>query len=266
MPSLFLSGIRRIPPSPDREEFPWSVPLFRDLAALEFQSPVTFLVGENGSGKSTLLEALAVGMHAVAVGRAGLDRDETLAGARALAGAFRFVRRRHPAARLFLRAEDVFGCTRRIAGEIVELRATEDDLTRDLPAASAARAAGAVARERLALERRYGADPDARSHGETFLSLLETRLAPRGLYFLDEPEAPLSPVRVLALIALLKDRVAQDCQFIIATHSPILMACPDAEILVLDDARIRRVPYDDLEHVRLTREVLNDPDVFLRRL
>jgi len=238
MPSLFLSGIRRIPPSPDREEFPWSVPLFRDLAALEFQSPVTFLVGENGSGKSTLLEALAVGMHAVAVGRAGLDRDETLAGARALAGAFRFVRRRHPAARLFLRAEDVFGCTRRIAGEIVELRATEDDLTRDLPAASAARAAGAVARERLALERRYGA----------------------------EPEAPLSPVRVLALIALLKDRVAQDCQFIIATHSPILMACPDAEILVLDDARIRRVPYDDLEHVRLTREVLNDPDVFLRRL
>ncbi len=73
-------------------------------------------------------------------------------------------------------------------------------------------------------------------------------------------------MRVLALIALLKDRVAQDCQFIIATHSPILMACPDAEILVLDDARIRRVPYDDLEHVRLTREFLNDPDVFLRRL
>ena len=168
--------------------------------------------------------------------------------------------------RLFLRAEDVFGFTRRVAGDMRELRATEEDLRQRLPTGSAARAAGAVAGQRAAFERRYGADPDARSHGETFLGLLESRLAPRGLYLLDEPEAPLSPVRVLALIALLTDRVAQDCQFIVATHSPILMACPGADILLLDGAGIRRVPYEDLEHVRLTREFLNNPDAFVRRL
>ena len=92
------------------------------------------------------------------------------------------------------------------------------------------------------------------------------RLVPNGLYFLDEPETPLSPTRVLALIALLAERVRQGCQFVIATHSPILMALPDATILLAEDGRLRPTGWNDLDHVRVTRAFLNDPAATLRRL
>jgi predicted ATPase len=263
---LYLSAIRR---SGDgrRDGFPWTLPLIRNLEELEFSAPVTFLVGENGCGKSTLLEGLATGMGAVAAGSRDLERDETLAAARAFAAGFRFVRR-HPRTRLFLRAEDVFGYTNRVAHSLAALRELEEGFARDLPAGSYGRmlATGAMAGQRRALAARYGADPDARSHGETFLNLLQQRLVPNGLYFLDEPETPLSPARVLGLLALLKDRMANGCQFVIATHSPILMALPGAEILLLEDGRIARPAYDELEHVRLTRDFLNAPERFLRHL
>jgi predicted ATPase len=92
------------------------------------------------------------------------------------------------------------------------------------------------------------------------------RLAPSGLYFLDEPETPLSPSRVLSLLALLKDRVQHDCQFIIATHSPLLLALPGAEILLFEPRGVHPAAYDDLEHVRLTRDFLANPERFLRHL
>jgi predicted ATPase len=95
---------------------------------------------------------------------------------------------------------------------------------------------------------------------------LEKRLVPDGLYFLDEPEAPLSPLRVLSLISLLKGLVADGAQLIIATHSPILMAFPDAEILLFEGDSITPTAYEDLDHVRLTKAFLNDPESFLRRL
>jgi predicted ATPase len=265
---MYLSAIRRDRRAARDEGFPWTLPLFAALEALEFRAPVTFLVGENGCGKSTLLEGLAAGMDAVAAGSRDLRRDETLKTARDFARGYRFVRRRHARVRLFLRAEDVFGFTKRIAYELGALRQIEADLREEFAEGSWGQrlATGTVAAQRLALVETYGADPDARSHGETFLHLLQRRLAPHGLYFLDEPETPLSPARVLGLLALLKDRVAQDCQFVIATHSPILMALPGAEILLLEGDEIRQTAYDDLEHVRLTRDFLNAPERFLRHL
>jgi predicted ATPase len=229
---------------------------------------VTFLVGENGCGKSTLLEGLAAGVGAVAAGGRDLERDPTLAGARAFARAFRCRRARHPRTTLFLRAEDVFGFTQRVRRDIEGLGEVEDELRGALREGSWGQrlATGTAAGQRAALIRRYGADPDARSHGETFLHLLQQRLQPRGLYFLDEPETPLSPIRVLALLAILRDRVAQDCQFVIATHSPILMALPGAEILLLDGETIAPIDYREVEHVRITRAFLDDPESFLRRL
>jgi predicted ATPase len=228
---MFLSSLRRRPDAAiDPAAFPWSLPLVRDLAELAFTTPVTFLVGENGSGKSTLLEGIAAGMDAVAAGSRDLKRDPSLQAARDFAAGFVFARRRHARTRLFLRAEDVFGYTGRLAADMEELATIEQELTH-LPEGPGRDRATAMARgQRAALIRRYGDNPDARSHGETFLALLRTRLVPNGLYFLDEPETPLSPSRVLALIALLADRVAQGCQFIIATHSPILMALPGATI------------------------------------
>ena len=148
-------------------------------------------------------------------------------------------------------------------------------LERDLAALNAERgpetygrklARGAYLKE-LAHLRQTDNTVNETSHGESFLELFQRRFAPRGLYLLDEPEAPLSPVRQLALLALLREMTgAGESQFIIATHSPILMAFPGAGIYNLDGGTPRRVAWDDLDHVALTRDFLNDPDAFLHRL
>jgi predicted ATPase len=257
---------RRADAAIDANGFPWSLPLVRDLETLEFTAPVTFLVGENGSGKSTLLEGIAAGMDAVATGAHDLQRDPTLEAAREFAKGFVFARRKHARTRLFLRAEDVFGYTNRLTTDIAELDGMERDFAALPEGPGRDRALGMARGERAALTRRYGDNPDARSHGETFLALLQTRLVPNGLYFLDEPETPLSPSRVLALIVLLDGCVKQGCQFIVATHSPLLMAMPHATILLAEDGRLRPVEWDDLEHVRVTRAFMKDPAAMMRRL
>lgn len=267
---MYLSAIerKREPEGAPPAEFPWTMPLVAALDRLELRAPVTFFVGENGSGKSTVLEGIAAGMRAIAVGSAEVDQDESLKAARSFAEGFRFVRRHQPRTRLFFRAEDVFGFTKRVLRSMSDLGEIEEQFRREMPDGSSGqkRAMGVARAQRVALERRYGKDPDARSHGEVFLSLLATRLIPGGLYLLDEPEAPLSPRGVLQLIALLKDRVEQRCQFIVATHSPMLLALPGAEIHVFQDDAVRLTPYAQVEHVQLARAFLADPERFLRHL
>jgi predicted ATPase len=109
-------------------------------------------------------------------------------------------------------------------------------------------------------------DLDANSHGQSFLRLFQARFVPGGLYLLDEPEAPLSPQSQLGLMALMQDMIAQDAQFIVATHSPILLAYPGARIYSFDSVPVAEVSYAELEHVRLTRDFLNAPDRFLKAL
>lgn len=263
---LFLNAIERKAPA-EADLFPWSMPVFRWLDRLEFRAPVTFLVGENGSGKSTLLEGLAAGMQAVVAGGADIERDETLAVARQFAASYRFSRRHKPRAKLFVRSEDLFGFVRRVGRTMAEMRELEQHFEATVKGDYGRQLATGVARgQRGALADTYGEDPDARSHGETFLNLLEKRLVTEGLYFLDEPEAPLSPLRVLTLISLLKQVVADGSQLIICTHSPILMAFPGAEILLFEGDQLTRTEWGDLDHVRLTRAFLNDPESYLRRL
>lgn len=263
---IYLSSIRRR--AHGDSEFPWSVPVVAALEVLELRAPVTFFVGENGSGKSTLLEGIAAGLRAVAMGSDDIDRDETLRAARRLGEGLQFERRHRPATTLFFRAEDVFGFTRRMMRSIRDLAETEEAFRQEFAEGSYGQrlAMGAARGQRAALEARYGADPDARSHGEVFLALLASRMTPRGLYLLDEPEAPLSPRGILQLIALLKDRVGQECQFLIATHSPILLALPDASIYVFEGSRITETPYDDVDHVRIAKSFLNNPQQFLKHL
>lgn len=228
---------------------------------------MTFLVGENGSGKSTLLEGIAAGIGAVAAGAHDLSRDPSLRAAQTFASAFLFARRRHARTRLFLRAEDVFGFTNRIAATLQDLADDERELRETLPEGYGRQiATGAVAAQRGALTNSYGENPDGRSHGETFLALLRRRLVPNGLYLLDEPETPLSPSRVLALMALIHERAGQGCQFIIATHSPILMAYPGATILLAEAGRLTQAAWHDLEHVRVTRAFMADPHATLAKL
>lgn len=251
------------------DTFPFSVPTIRTLDRLAFEAPITFLVGENGSGKSTFLESLAIATGLPAVASSSLASDPTLAAQRTLASALKLTWSQRTHRGFFLRAEDFFGFARELARqreafkqELADIQEAYKDRSPLARGLAMGPASGSIA----AMDARYGEDLDANSHGQSFFRLFHSRFVPGGLYLLDEPEAPLSPQSQLGLIAMLKDMVAEDAQFIIATHSPILLAFPGARILTFDDPPIRDVAFDDLEHVRLTREFLQDPDRFLRRL
>ncbi len=251
------------------DSFPFSVPIVRTLDVLEFTAPVTLLVGENGSGKSTLLEAIACSVGAVTVGSDEAGTDETLEQLRRLADALTQSWNKRTHRGFFLRAEDFFGYARRISRLRAEA-ATQIELI-DAAYEDRSELAKRLAKMPHAstigdLERRYGAGLDAQSHGESFLKLFQQRLVPDGLYLLDEPEVPLSPLRQLALLSLLKEMVEKDCQFIIATHSPILLAFTGAQILSCDSAPIQEVRYEELENVQLVKDFLNGPERYLNRL
>ncbi|MGH9659803.1 MAG: AAA family ATPase [Bryobacteraceae bacterium] len=249
--------------------FPFSVPTIRTLNEVTFEAPVTFFVGENGSGKSTLLESLAIASGVPAVAATGARDDETLAAQRRLASALRLAWASRTHKGFFLRAEDFFGFAKLLSRSRDEMRHRLAELEveyRDRSPYARGLAEGPARASLAEMEKRYGVDLDANSHGQAFFQLFRSRFVPGGLYLLDEPETPLSPLSQLAFIAMLKDMVAQDAQFIIATHSPILLALPGAQILDFDQQPVRSASYADLEHVRLTREFLANPDLFLRRL
>ncbi len=250
--------------------FPFNVPVIQSLPAIEFTTPVTVLVGENGSGKSTFMEALASAAGSIVAGSDDLERDKSLMAVRQLAKKLKLTWSKRTRKGFFLRAEDYFGYTRRLARIREEM---ENDL-RDIETEYEGRSEYAKSLARMpfqgqlhALKTKYDGDLDERSHGESFFTFFRARFVPDGLYLLDEPEAPLSPLRQLAFLSLLKEMVgAHNAQFIIATHSPILMAFPGATILNFDRHPVAPVQYDELEHVTLTRDFLNNPERFLREL
>lgn len=251
--------------------FPFSVPSIRSLLGGEFifDSPVTFFIGENGSGKSTLLEALASAGRAVTVGSTNVDSDRSLRAVHTLAQQLKLAWARRTHRGFFMRSEDFFGYARNLHAMRDEfereLRAIDADPTLSDKARSQARMP--YARSLGDLRQSYGAGLDSASHGESYFTLFKSRFVPNGLYLLDEPEAPLSPMRQLGLLSLLKMMVEeQSAQFIIATHSPILMAFPNATLVSFDDGALQRVAYNDIAHVTLTRDFLANPNRFLRHL
>lgn len=264
---IHLRSLQLTPHPPD--EYPFNVPAVLASRTLAFTASVTFFVGENGSGKSTLLESLAVKCRLPTVGSDDVATDATLRHARRLADSMKLSWEHRAQRGFFLRAEDFFGFTRRLAieragfrdrlAEIEKEYEDRSDYARQL-------AMGPVRASLDALQRSYGEDLDAHSHGESFLKLFQARFAPDGLYLLDEPEAPLSPTSQLALLAMLQEMVGRGGQFIIATHSPILLAFPGAVIWSFDEQPPRAVPYDELEHVRVTRDFLASPERYLRHL
>jgi predicted ATPase len=267
--SIHLSTLSRR--GGDDDAFPFTVPAIRTLAALPLERPVTFFVGENGSGKSTLLEGIAAAARLPAIGSADVPRDETLEAQRRLGKALRLSWNTKATRGFFLRAEDFFGFTKRLARERAELLMEMKDVTSQYRAQDRSKyaeglAQGPLASSLAAMERRYGADLDANSHGQSFLKLFQSRFVPGGLYLLDEPEAPLSPQSQLALLAMIGDMVGQDAQFIIATHSPILLAFPDAQIYSFDTTPVQVVAYEQLDHVRITRDFLNAPQRYLNQI
>ena len=255
--------------SGDGTGFPFDVPVVRALRELTFETPISFFVGENGSGKSTLLEALALAARLPTVGSTQAADDETLKAQRSLARSLKLVWNRRPRAGFFLRAEDFFGFTKQLSKTRAEMkqRLSElDDEYKERSAYAKGLASLPMKTSLAEMEGRYGEDLDANSHGQSFLKLFQSRFVPGGLYMLDEPEAPLSPQSQLALMTMIADMLAQNAQFIIATHSPILLAFPGARIYSFDGGETKVVEYGALDHVNITRDFLNAPERFLRHM
>lgn len=223
---------------PSNDEHPFTLPLVKNLNNLVFHPNVTFIVGENGSGKSTLLEAIAVGMGfnpeggSKNIAFATRESHSTLHKYMTLSKGVRRMKDGY-----FLRAESFYNLASAIES--------------------------------------YGVNPGMsktnrslheQSHGESFLTLIEHRFNGQGLYILDEPEAALSPSAQLKLLRLLHDHNKRGAQFIIATHSPILMGYPEAQIYVAGEYGLDKIAYEDTEHYQLTKYFLGNRQKVLREL
>jgi predicted ATPase len=219
--------------------YPWSLPAVRALHdGLDLDPAVTFLVGENGSGKSTVVEAIAVAAGMNPEGGSSAYTHTTRDSHSPLGEALTLIRGgRRPRTDFFLRAESVFTAATYL-----------EQLPRD-----PLRAYG-------------GRSLHEQSHGESFLAIAMHRLGPGGLYVLDEPEAALSFQGQLALLLRMHELAEAGAQWIVATHSPILVAHPGARILLCDEQGITPIDYDDVPAVRDLRRFLDDPDRQVRLL
>lgn len=231
----FLRRITSLPEKWERDRHPFNVRAFGDGIDLEIRAKVTFFVGENGSGKSTLLEALA---ECCGFNPEGGSRDhqrEAFEERSALAQALRLTWQPKATEGFFMRAESFYNFATYLEG-VSDFRA-------------------------------YGGRSlHAQSHGESFISLFANRFE-QGLYMLDEPEAALSPQRQLSFLKIVHDLSAPGhAQFLIATHSPIILSYPGAVLFSLDGDRIEEIAYRDTKHFTITRDFLNSPERFFKHL
>lgn len=241
----YISGIR-LHSQPPKDSYLSRLPAVRSLlrqGELPFDRPVTFIVGENGTGKSTLLEAIAVAYGFNAEGGTRNFNFSTAHTESKLYEHLTLLRSAYPKDGFFLRAE----CFYNVASNI-------DEMDR-----------GPSFGGRV-IDSYGGVSLHKQSHGESFLALVQNRFGGHGLYLLDEPEAALSPSRMMTLLVEIDRLVKADSQLIIATHSPILMAFPGAAIYELSQDGIRPAAYKETEHYQLTRRFLENPEKMLHYL
>lgn len=212
--------------------------------ALTLSKSVTFIVGENGTGKSTLIEGIAV---ALGFNPEGGSKSFNFYTQKSHSDLYEFLRIcksfKQPRDGYFLRAESFYNV------------ATDIDRMDKI-----------IANQPPVIESYGGISLHEQSHGESFIALTEQRFGGNGIYILDEPEAALSPMRIMRLMCNMNNLVKNGSQFIISTHSPILMTFPDADILEITQNGIQSVPYSETEHFQITKRFLNNPDKMHRYL
>lgn len=216
---------------------------------ISFTKNVTFFVGENGSGKSTLLEAIAVASGFNAEGGTKNFSFSSRDTHSELYEHITISRERFAKDGFFLRAESLYNAASYI-DESDEAKTPAEFFLSGPPI----------------IDSYGGISLHKQSHGESFIAIVKNRFGGKGLYILDEPEAALSPMRLMELLVYIDKNVKDDSQFIIATHSPILMAYPDAEILEFSQEGIKSVDYKQTEHFKITKRFIENPEKMLRYL
>ena len=241
MRDLFIREIKIHREYIGQDSYIAGIPALINLERLEFTAPVTFFAGENGTGKSTLLEAVAVAYGFNPEGGTKNYSFSTYDSHSDLHRALTVVKgAERPRGNYFLRAESFYN----VASKAEEYRGND-------PAS--------------VYYRRFGGKSfHEQSHGESFFSLMQGGFYPKGIYILDEPEAALSPQRQLALLAEIYDLSKKGAQFIIASHSPILLGCPEAEILSFDGGAVHSCEYTETESYRITELFINDREKLIR--
>ncbi|MBE5790954.1 MAG: ABC transporter ATP-binding protein [Clostridiales bacterium] len=241
MNALYISGVK-VKRAPE-EKYLKSIPAVKwllDGEHLSLSLPVTFFVGENGTGKSTLIEAIAVAAGFNPEGGTKNFSFQTAKAHSSLHECLTIIKRSYPRDGFFLRAESFFNV------------ATNIDGMDAAPAFSPP-----------VIDSYGGVSLHERSHGESFLALVQNRFSGNGLYILDEPEAALSPMKILTLMCEMKRLTNRNSQFIIATHSPMLMAFPGAEILEFSENGIQKTDFRKTQHYEITRRFLENPEKYL---
>ena len=246
--------------------FPFNIPAIQFARQVIMNNQVTIFVGDNGSGKSTLLETLAFYLNTPLIG-GHIKAHPGFEAARALQPFLQLEWNRQTSKGFFFRAEDfsdfINGVENervKIAGDLSDLKGVVDDSIIDQMSES-------MNYTLRNMRKNYGENMQAFSHGEAYLKILQTRIGEKGIYLLDEPEAALSPLKQLSLMSFILEVLKKrNAQFIIATHSPILMGIPGASLYEIQEEAMCQVNYTDTDHYRITKTFLDNPEYYLRHL
>jgi predicted ATPase len=246
--------------------FPYNIPAVQFAKDISLGEGITIFVGDNGTGKSTLLESIGHKLN-LPLMSGGITATTGFEAARSLKPYVDIEWLNQTAKGFFFRAEDfsdfinaVENEKRKIADDFRDLRGKVDDRIIEQMSESRNYALHKIRQD-------YGGDMQAFSHGEAYLKIIQTRITDKGIYLLDEPEAALSPLKQLSLIAYILDVLKTvKAQFIIATHSPLLMGIPGATLYEINEEEMRQVSYYDTEHYQITKRFLDDPEYYLRHL
>ena len=246
--------------------FPFDVPAIKFAKDIDLSNNITFLVGENGTGKSTLLESIACKLNLPHMEGFGYDKN-SFSAARTLEPFLHFTWGMERFAGFFFRAEDFGDYLNSIHRKGTTIEQQMGDMGEDVPRHIVEQMKNSANTQLRNMRQTYGQELQAFSHGEAYLHIMDQRINKRGIYLLDEPEAALSPARQLTLIHFIQNHLKHyNSQFIVATHSPMLLAYPEAAIYEISDNHMAKTDLQNTDHYSITKSFLDNPEAFLRHL
>lgn len=246
--------------------FPFNIPAVKYAKNIAFKSAVTFIIGDNGTGKSTLLETLAFRLQLPHMDGAGYGK-KSFEAAKALLPFLELKWDIERSVGFFFRAEDFGDFLNSVDRNDAKLHGQLEDLHGEVPDHIIQQMKDSANYQLFHVRKDYGQDLQRFSHGEAYLKIMQEKITKRGIFLLDEPEAALSPTKQLSLIYFIREHMQSHMsQFIIATHSPMLMAYPGATIYEVTEDGMKEVTLEETEHYSVTKSFLNNPEGYLRFL